>query len=104
MTQFLQLVRKNDNPILFIRGINEKHERITSDRPVSYVNLRDAFYDLIDGKKSTELFTELQQNRMRKILWYIWYDMDHMVEYETTGRAWEIEKFTPTGNVYDLKE
>lgn len=94
----------NLNPILFIKGINENHEMLEFDNPVSYFDLQDAFCDLIDGKQSTELFTELQQDRTRTALWYLWTKEYHMVEYETTGKAWEIEKFTPTGNVYDLKE
>ena len=92
------------NPILFIKGFNEHHELLKSDQPVSYMDLQDAFCDLIDGKQSTELFEELTPNRTRKIMWYMWSNIYHMVEYETTGKAWEVEKFTPTGNVYDLKE
>lgn len=98
------LYLKRCNPILFIKGINEKHEMITSDRPVSYVDLQDAFCDLIDGKQSTDLFTELQPGRTRTVIWNIWTEEYHLVEYETTGTAREPKKFTPTGNVYDLKE
>lgn len=92
------------NPILFIKGINEQHELIESNQSVSYMDLQNAFCDLIDGKQSTELFSNLEAGQVRKVLWHIWTEEYHMVEYETTGKAWEVEKFTPTGNVYDLKE
>ncbi len=92
------------NPILFIKGINERHRLMESDRPISYCDLQNAFCDLIDGKQSAELFTEIQPGQKRTVLWGLWNQTHHMVEYETTGKAWEIKKFTPTGNVYDLKE
>lgn len=98
------LTLKRCNPILFIKGINENHEMYKSDSPVSYVDLQDAFCDLIDGKQSTELFEELELGRTRRVLWQKWTEEYHMVEYETTGNAREPRKFTPTGNVYDLKE
>lgn len=89
------------NPILFIKGINEKHEMLESDRPVSYADLQDAFSDLIDGKQSTELFLDLEQGRRR--FWYTDYDLGkgRFVGYMTTGKAWEWEKCIPTGVVYD---
>lgn len=92
------------NPILFIKGINERHEMFESDCPVSYVDLQGAFCDLIDGKQSTELFRDIEQGRTRTVLWHIWTEEYHMVEYSTTGTARKPRSFTPTGNVYDLKE
>jgi len=92
------------NPILFIKGMGEKHELRKSNCPVLYLDLQDAFCDLIDGKQSNELFTNLKSGRTRTVIWDIWTQENHMVEYETTGKAWELEKFTPTGNVYDLEE
>lgn len=92
------------NPILFIKGVNEKHELLVSDKPVSYSDLQDAFCDLIDGKQSTELFAELQPGRTRRVIWYDWVAEQHMIEFKSTGTVREPEKFTPTGNIYDLKE
>lgn len=92
------------NPALFIKGMGEKHEMLESDRSISYVDLQDAFCDLIDGKQSTELFAELEPGRTRTIYWQTDKTRDHKIEYETTGKAWELDRFTPTGNVYDLEE
>lgn len=96
------------NPILFIKGINEKHEMLVSDRSVSYADLQDAFRDLIDGKQSTELFAELEPGRTRTMLWHdVLPDYRtqgyQLFEYTTTGTVSELEKLTPTGNVYDVK-
>lgn len=92
-------VMERFNPILFIKGINERHELLESDRSVSYMDLQDAFCDLIDGKQSTELFADLEPGRKRTILSHI--TSTSFTEYETTGKAWEVEKYTPTGNVYN---
>lgn len=92
------------NPLLLIKGINEKHPFTESDLPISYLDLQDAFSDLIDGKKSDELFPDVEPGRTRTFIWqqnsrkkY------HMVEYATNGKANEFENFYPTGIVYDLK-
>jgi len=92
------------NPILFIKGINERHNLKISNKSVSYYDLQDAFCDLIDGKQSTELFPELISGRKRKMMWTIWYAQNHLMEYETIDHARNIEGFYPTGNVYDLKD
>lgn len=98
-------VLDRENPILFIKGVNEKHPMLESDRAVSCLDLQDAFSDLIDGKQSTELFSGLEPGRRRTVIWYQnWDTQDPMLEYETTGSAWDIMAFTPTGNVYDLEE
>lgn len=89
------------NPVLLMKGYGEKHKMIKSDKPVSYMDLQDAFCGLVDGKHSSELFAELRQGRVRTAL----YEYGRsMVEYETTGKAWELEKFVPTGKVYDLEQ
>lgn len=91
------------NPILFIKGVHEKHEMLRSDRCVSYMDLQDAFCDLIEGKQSTELFAELEPGRVRTVLWHFSWQEYFLVEYSTTGTASETEKFTPTGVIYELK-
>lgn len=91
------------NPILFIKGINEKHDFQESTCPISYLDLQDAFCDLIDGKQTNELFPDIESGRTRIVMWQeTWKKLD-IVEYATNGKANEVEKFFPTGNVYDLK-
>ena len=93
------------NPILYIKGINEKHSRmIRSEKPISFADLGSAFSELKAGKTSEELFSDIKEGeeRKRKIIYYVWNHEDHMVEYEVTGKAWEDEKMIPTGRVFDL--
>ena len=88
------------NPILYIKGINETHDEMqVSDKKVSYVDLNESiYYDLLDGKKSTELLEDIDENRIRRFIWYR--DYDDMYEQTLDGHAWETEKLINTGNRY----
>lgn len=88
------------NSVLLIKGINEKHEFQESARPVSCQDLQEAFSDLIDGKQSGELFADFEPGRVRTIMWQKMWNERDIVEYATTGKAYELEKFVPTGNEY----
>lgn len=90
------------NPILLIKGVGEKHEFNISDKPVSYLDLPEAYAQLLDGKQSAELFADIEYPRTRTVIWYEIYKEEHMVEYQTDGKATEWDKFKETGNVFDL--
>lgn len=90
------------NPILLIKGAGEKHELAYSDKPVSYLDLPQAYTDLLDGKQSTELFPDVSYPRTRTVIWYEIYKEEHMVEYQTDGKATEWDKFVETGAIFDL--
>lgn len=92
------------NPILLIKGAGEKHDFIVSDKPVSYLDLPQAYIELLDGKQSTELFPDVGYPRTRNVIWYEIYKEEHMVEYETDGTATNWDKFRETGNVFDLEK
>ena len=89
------------NPILYIKGINEHHDMITSDKAISYADLMDAYNDLLDGKKSTELFPNIGSERFRKYIWYRYLEEDHKVEIATNGKAWEYQKEYKTGKEFN---
>ena len=89
------------NPILLIKGTDEKHEMKISNLPISYGDLMEAYLDLLDGKKSTELFKNISKNRTRNFIWYNFNKEDYMVEYVTNGKAWEIDKFKKTGKIFE---
>jgi len=89
------------NPILYIKGINEHHDMKVADKAVSYADLMDAYNDLLDGKKSTELFSNISNSRERKYIWYLYLEEDHKVEIATKGKAWEYEKEYKTGVEYN---
>lgn len=106
------LILTKDNPVildrynslLLIKGINEEHELIESNKPVSHFDLIKAYADLLAGKKSTELFGDVVVPRTRKLIYYIWENDNHMVEYETDSTARDWQSFRETGNVYDRYE
>lgn len=98
-----QYILSRCNPILFIKGINEKHEMYESDRSVSYMDLQDAFSDLLDGKQSTELFADLKPGRTRTVLWHPPESIAQLIEYSTSATAREMDKYIPTGIEYILE-
>ena len=90
------------NPILYIKGLEETHSRMhRSDKPISFEDLGEAFKDLYYGKKSTELFYDIEAPRDRTIIYYVWNEEDHMIEEIQTGKAWDESTIIETGNVFD---
>lgn len=90
------------NPALLIKGVGERHDFAVSDKPVSYLDLPQAYIDLLDGKKSSELFAQIEYPRTRTVIWYEIYKEEHMVEYQTDGKATDWDMFRETGEVFDL--
>lgn len=89
------------NPILFIKGINEHHKMIKSDLPISYTDLYDAYIELLNDNKSTELFKNIDKDRERKFIWYEYTKEDHMVEYVQKGKAWDLDTLVKTGKEFN---
>lgn len=92
------------NPILFVKGINEKHEYRESDAPISYEDLNTAYERLLNGSSSDQIFDYKSGDlRQRRFLFYYFENDEHMVEYTTTGNAADTDKLMPTGREYDKK-
>ena len=89
------------NPILFIKGIDEHHEMETSDIPVSYEDLIEVYDDLLNGKKSTELLTYIDKDRVRRFIYNGFGGEDSMQEYEQRGKAWEKSATVETGREFN---
>lgn len=89
------------NPILYIKGIDEHHEMIKSDIPVSYEDLADEYLELLKGKSSQELFKNIDYSRKRRFLLYEYTKEDKMVEYEQNGKAWDETTLLPTGKEFN---
>ena len=89
------------NPILFIKGLNEHHDMDKSDKKISYSDLNDAYIDLLNDKKSSELFSNIPSDRERRILLYEYLNENHMKEYLQKGHAWEDKMLVPTGKKFD---
>lgn len=90
------------NPILYIKGINEKNKEMkVSDRKVSHLDLMEAYKLLLDDKKSNELFNNIPDERERTFIWYRYTKENHMVEYKTKGHAWEKDNQVKTGREFN---
>ncbi len=92
------------HPILFVKGLNESHDLKISGAPISYEDLVEAYYKLLEGNLSDDCF-EYQEGdyRERRYLLYKYLGEDHMVEYIQTGYAGDEETLIPTGRVFDAK-
>ncbi len=90
------------NPILYIKGFNETNASMnTNNNKVSHLDLADAYQKLLDGYKAKDLFLDIKDNRIRKVIWYVFRKEDHMVEYKLDGHAWETNKLKKTGKEYN---
>lgn len=47
-------------PLLMIKGMNENHEFVVNTMPVSYLDLQEGYLELIDGRKSYDLFDSVK--------------------------------------------
>ena len=98
-TDYEELYRQN--PILFVKGVGEKHAMQTSFAPVSYVDLQEAYQRLLNGADSTEIFDCKEgEERERRYLFYYYNEESPIYEYKQTGLAWDRETFVPTGKEY----
>ncbi len=90
------------NPIFFVKGINEKHDLARSDAPISYADLQEAFARLLNGAGGDQIFDwKSGDQRERRWLFYQFGEIDHMVEYMQPGRADDAEAMYETGRTYD---
>ena len=98
----IQQLIGRQNPILFIKGINETHDKMNvSEKQISYDDLNSAYTDLFNKKSSEELFSDINTERTRRYLLYEYTKENHMTEYETKGKAWETDKLYKTGKEFN---
>lgn len=93
------------NPFLMIKGYNENHPLETSEAPISFEDLQEAYQRLMDGKTSDQVFDAKEgDHRKRRFIKYIYTQENHLEEYMQTGYANEKDTFVPTGRVFDAKK
>ena len=93
---------KRQNPMFYVKGFNETHEeRQVSDEKMSFDYLQDLYVALLEGKKTDELFENIDNSGPRRFLLYVISGYDHMVEYMQYGHSKNLETLKETGNVYD---
>ena len=90
------------NPILYIKGFNEKHNYRKSDKKISYENLNDAYKQLMNGDTTDKLFQNLD-NSKRRILYNELY-IHEFKEMIQTGDAWDSSTIVETGREYLKKK
>ena len=91
------------NPILYIKGINEKHDYIDSKDKVSFMDLVNGYYKLLDGASGNALFNEVQPNDKRRLLAYVFEVDGEIYEYFQEGNAWNVDTIKPSGKSYRKK-
>ena len=94
---------KAQNPTLYIKGINEKHERYISNEKVSYDNLQDIYKELLNGKKTDKLFENIDTSKPRRFMLQRIGTTDHLEEYLQYGYTKDLSTLEKTGKVYDLE-
>lgn len=93
------------NPILFVKGINESHSMKVTDAPISYDDLQAAYVKLLDGAKGEGVFPYKEgDQRDRRYIIYALRDKAHMYEYIQSGYATDMDTLVPTGKTYVLNE
>lgn len=84
--------------------MNESHDLQVSGAPISYEDLVEAYYKLMNGTASDDCFAYKEgDQRERRYLLYKYLGEDHMVEYVQTGYAGDESTLVPTGRVFDAK-
>jgi len=92
------------NPILYIKGIDEHHSSMkVSDKAIMYEDLQDAYFDLLDGKSSRELFKNIGSERERRFILYRHTKEKYMYEYIQYGKAWDEDTLIATGREFILE-
>lgn len=89
------------NPVLFVKGLEEHHEMMISDAPVSFEDLQEAYVRLLNNSLSTDIFDNSEgSQRKRRFLYYVFEKDECIMEYMQTGHAFNDDTMNATGNVY----
>ena len=97
-----ETIRERMHCALLIKGRGEHGDEMSvSSAPISYADLAPSFVGLIEGKGAREIFEYKDgDTRERRFIWYCYTKEDYMEEYIAEGRADEVDKMKPTGNIY----
>lgn len=89
------------NPLLAVKGVNERHPMATSQAPISYEDLQEAYQRLLQGVSGGQVFDAREgDDRPRRFLYYYYEKDETMLEYEQQGHAFDITTMVPTGRAY----
>ena len=90
------------NPLLLIKGWNEKHPLETSDLPITYAYLPEIYQSLLDGETGETVIPEIaRENPPRR---YIYHSLENLYYHEVRelkdGKAYEKDA-EPTGEIIE---
>lgn len=94
----------NQHPILLIKGIGDRHEFTVDSKPLSFDNMQEAYVRLMDGGEGQAVFDAVPLQDGRRFLWYDIKDEKHMLEYEQTGKAGEMNTMKLTGREFNAEK
>lgn len=94
------------NPLLLIKGKNEKHDLVINDAPISFDDLQNGYARLMDEVPGNEIFDVQEEDyRERRYLYYEdWRNDNEMEEYISNGKASDSSALKKTGMKYILQE
>lgn len=90
---------ERSNPILYIKGFNEKHDYKVSNKKVSFKDYNDAYIDLMNGKSSDELFENVDNDERRFLFCHV-FECGRLTEMIQKGDSWDASTIVETGKVY----
>lgn len=98
----------NQNAVLLIKGKNENHPFIISEKPISYDNLQNGFSNLMDGKIGDNVFDINDDDNKIRYTYVTRYEgalkslskSETFIEYQTEYPSYESTKARRTGNEY----
>ena len=95
------IVYHKQNPILMIKGLNEKHMFEKNDAPISHEDLQQAYLRLLDGCVTAELFDwhEGDYRERNHYISEVIIEAD-IFEYISDQHASDYEALKPSGRVY----
>lgn len=94
---------KRLNPLLMVKGADEKHKMNVSSAPIAYEDIADGIKNLVTGKKSNEIFEYSDgDSRQRRAILYRYLKEKNMKEFITDGRADDPDAVRATGKEYNL--
>ena len=90
------------NPLLLIKGFNEKHPYAITEAPISYFDLPEAYNRLLDHRNAEDCFDAKEgDQRVRRLLFLRWLQEDHIEECIQDGYAADYENIKSTGREFN---
>lgn len=73
------------NPIFYVKGINENHDFRTSNEKIGFEDLMKIYENLLNDKSTANLLDDVDTSNPRRILLHETFNYDHMTEYMQQG-------------------